>query len=151
MSLVGKHWGADLGITAVKTLAILALSTLFVLLVPQVGPAIEARKWPVYSNWKVIKTEATSAGVTRVWVQFQKVRPCTFASITWLWGDPPSPPTRVELDLGDPDNDLTRPLGWHTEGPWTVGLPEKLIHEGSLVVVHHQCHALWRTDTQVLP
>lgn len=129
--------------------------TFIVLLLFDFGEWAEEQCCPVYKNWRLAKVEpGPRDGTTNVWIEFDKVRRCDYLGLSWYWGDPVGGYRRSIVNFNRPRgdrNDAWRPLGKQFDGPWTLSIPlDRLLRE-SAVEVHHRCHPMWVTHTQLMP
>lgn len=123
------------------------LAALFAVFVFQNGGQVEGFLFPVATNTTITKVEQDGKTSSRVWGTFRKRRDCSFSGIEWRFntgGRFTVAPVIFE------EGTRSRPRGWEDFGAWLVGLtPEQI--EQSQVVVFHECHSLWRTQTRFYP
>lgn len=119
-----------------------------------VGPYLE--RWlagPVVGKLELTSVMGTQEGRSIVFVEFDKRRPCEFAGLNWYMITENGAYIRVPVRLAELDTltNNTRPIGKQSDGPWLVYLrPEDLISR-SRAEVHHRCHGLWTTITNIYP
>lgn len=109
-----------------------------------VGPLVETRLFPVVNQTKIFDEKVNKTGV-EFHLEFHKRRQCEFLGLAWYAG-PTRFPVRFEPDATMPPQSLTRPIGFHRDGPWQVlGLWSL---EQTRAIAMHRCHPLWITITE---
>lgn len=120
-----------------------------------VGPALEARLWPVVDIMVIDRIAPINGVSSQVWTSFHKLRPCEYLGTSWYHMNGDGSLERVGLTLAArAPNDTsppTRPLGYFHAGPWTVTMPADQIRDQSLVEVFHRCNLLWITQSHFYP
>ncbi len=109
-----------------------------------VGPIVETRLFPVFSQTRVFAETANRAGV-EFHLEFRKRRQCEFLGLAWYAG-PTRFPVRFEPNATEPPQSLTRPIGFHRDGPWQI-LGLWSLQETTAFAMH-RCHPLWITMTE---
>ena len=116
------------------------------------GPTVERVIFPVVSSLEIISIEDDGI-VSRIFVKFEKKRPCEYLGINWDEILPDGSLKRAPINL-KPASDgsgSTRPQGNHVAGPWYVGIPPEKINTSSQAVIAYRCHPLWTTEAYVWP
>lgn len=130
-----------------------ALSLLLVAMaVLTLGPKLETRFFPVYSQFQILKIKETDDGGTEVVFRYTKLRNCAPAGVTWFVGDPGGAYRQIELISNRPPlARVNRPLGENTSVPYKVDVaPAVLINQG-FANIYNNCHPFWVTQSNIYP
>lgn len=123
-------------LTAVAILLPISLTT---------AQALETRLAPVVDPMLDIITLRVDSGKTVAYVEFTKVRDCTFVAIHW-YNDIGQ---RIGLEFKDDSEftgGLSRPEGDHVSGPWVIHTNDI---DKTYAEVLHECHPAWTTKTRL--
>lgn len=139
--------GMNRALSAAKFAAVmLALIGLVLLL----GPSMEARLWPVWTEMQIQVVNRTDERMVIDWWGIRHRETCLHISTAFLVKRKSRPPELALISASGDKTDaplegITRPPGWQQLRRIDV------IPSGYAVVVHmrHQCHALWQTITYI--
>lgn len=139
-------------IKAVSILLNLSIILLSLATVVTLGPRIESRFFPVYTQFEILKIEETASGGTQVVFRYEKLRNCKPAGVNWFIGEPGGAYRQVEmLSQRPPLAAVNRPLGENTTVPYTIDVaPAVLINRG-FATIYNNCHPFWLTQSSIYP
>lgn len=133
------------------TVAIVAL-TIIMSTFGGYAPIVEGKIFPVTINAKIEEVRPTSNGMSLVKLIFENVRDCRYLNLNWFSIDPDDGRYQsIYVDFLKDKNVGSRGSGRHKTQVWYVEMPSDVVQKFSLVRVHHQCHPLWDTTTQIIP
>lgn len=121
------------------------------LLVVGVGPAVEAKMFPVITGYHLAQPRHTSTGGITFYPEFEKTRDCTYYGINWFAPDERGNLIRIQSRRAEGPQVApeTGPVG-QRRGERQYILPPAGT-EQFYGIMHHQCGPLWQTRTQVGP
>ena len=132
------------------TLVLMATASMTIGLTMVVGPAIEARYWPVIEDDEIQLASRDAEGYTLIDVWVTKKRECTFQSQSFLVGSAGKFRTlrfeRPGLVAGGP-----RPLGHQSFGLYRFDTRAAKPGETIIGIIHYRCHALWDSTASYGP
>ena len=139
-----------IGVSALVVAFFLALTVTFM------GPALEAKFFPVATKLRVERMESHPLGTIIETASFTKLRDCTFAGLAWYRKDFNGNFIEVSvLPIGiaafPNGTPINRPLGENQVGPWLIALPLRQVIYGSIGRIKHRCHPFWTTVTDFYP
>jgi hypothetical protein len=111
-------------------------------------PKIEGALFPVAGKLVIKNPTLTESGNTRFDGEFVKYRKCTRAELEWHFGVQGGHTVLVPSTRPDP---IISPEGKASFEGWEVGLTLQQIQKESFVIVFHDCHPFWRTETKFFP
>lgn len=116
------------------------------------GPKLEARFFPVYDKFEILKIKETDDGGTEVQFRYAKLRDCEPVGITWFVGDPGGAYRQIDLVSARPPlTRVNKPLGENVSPPYKVDVaPAVLINRG-FANIYNNCHPFWRTQSAIYP
>jgi len=112
------------------------------------GGRLEGWIYPVVLHTEITQMEVVDEYSTRIWGEADKVRDCTFVSISWYIGTPES---SALVALRIEERSELRPAAGFSFGPWVVRLTPNEISEYSFAKTLHQCHPFWLTESRFYP
>ena len=113
--------------------------------VENVMPSYEGQRWPVVELAQISRIEVVSPYASRVWLESEKLRGCSYDNIEWFLGEQEGEAARVPVTFEEKSK--IRGPGPLSLGPWLVALPPEQIMDNSFAFVNHNCHVFWQTKS----